>query len=133
MTGHLSAEEIAVDLEIPRSLDVMSTRNVVSVAHDCAIGDGAERYHIYFVQQGDDGPIKIGKAKGLAARVASLQCANPTPLRLLAHFSAAGAVETALHKHFRRYRVRGEWFEPAAPILAYIERVKNRRSWRITP
>lgn len=76
---------------------------------------------VYFVQQGASGPIKIGKAANVAARIASLQTANPYPLTLLG--TAAGGIEREreLHERFAADRLHGEWFAPSLALLDFIE------------
>jgi hypothetical protein len=76
---------------------------------------------IYFVQVGEDGPIKIGRAHSPRSRLASLQTASPVPLRLLGQFDGNARDERHLHRLFAHVRLRGEWFEPSAALLAVIK------------
>lgn len=73
---------------------------------------------IYFIQSGDDGPIKIGRCKsGLAEkRLADLQIGNPVELSLLGTIIGDRTTEMSLHGRFARLRVRGEWFVNAPEI-----------------
>lgn len=121
--SHLSAADIASDLGISgwKARAVADARNAVSLAHQRALGPGARMRRIYFIQQGTSGPIKIGQAIDVEKRLLLLQCGNPQPLRLLVWFGAAAAVEAALHKHFRKHRLRGEWFRPTNEILVYVD------------
>ena len=74
---------------------------------------------VYFVQCGDDGPIKIGKSSGdMKRRLGELQVGNPVELRLLV--SIPGDVEQAMHMRFARQRIRGEWFRPDPVLLAFV-------------
>lgn len=63
----------------------------------------------YFIQQGDDGPVKIGIANNPAQRLERLQCGNPEPLygRVL----IPGNHERELHKRYAEKKIRGEWFD----------------------
>lgn len=73
----------------------------------------------YFIQVGEDGPIKIGKTSGLAeSRLADLQIGNPRKLRLLA---VTDECERCLHRQFAHLRGQGEWHEPGPDLIAYIE------------
>lgn len=97
----------------------------------CRSGDRAEptvASRVYFVQSAEGGPVKIGRSADPSARVASLQTANAHPLRVLATMPGGAAVERTLHRLFERHRVRpdGEWFHPAAEVLAFIRELGGR-------
>lgn len=77
-------------------------------------------YYIYFVQEGQDGPIKIGVAKQPADRVRQLQGANSRPLILRGVKTGFVKDERALHKKLDAFRIRGEWFSPEPEVLAEI-------------
>lgn len=83
---------------------------------------------VYFVQAAAGGPVKIGRSADPLARVASLQTANPEHLRVLATMPGGAAVERALHRMFEAHRVRpgGEWFRPAAEVLAFVRELGGR-------
>lgn len=65
---------------------------------------------IYFIRAGDDGPVKIGMARDVAARLASLRSAHWLPLRVLRTLEGGRLVERRLHRHYAASRLRGEWF-----------------------
>lgn len=100
-----------------------------------------KRNFVYFIQQGTDGPIKIGSSVDPQARLRALQTANPHPLRLLAKAPGDVRDERALHERFSEHRINGclEWFSPAPDLLAHIrhanrpDRRHGRREWRPTP
>lgn len=75
---------------------------------------------IYFIQVGDDGPVKIGLADDPYRRLVALQCASPFELRLLGGFEGGRGEELKLHKMFAHARIRGEWFEPTEELLAFV-------------
>lgn len=81
----------------------------------------ARETFVYFVQQGDGGPVKIGVAKDPRNRLADLQVGSPYPLRLLCVFRTIVAYESELHRTLRDYRLSGEWFEPHPLILGIAE------------
>lgn len=62
----------------------------------------------YVVRAGSDGPIKIGRSKDPANRIATLQTACAEQLVIL-HLSPFD-IEAELHQRLDRWRVRGEWF-----------------------
>lgn len=73
---------------------------------------------VYFVQMGDDGPIKIGFSSVIERRVSHMQNGNPYPLRLLRTMPGGPADERKLHHRFARWRLQGEWFEPTPELVA---------------
>jgi len=79
---------------------------------------------IYFIQRGEDGPIKIGQtSKDPQTRVAALQIGSAEPLRLLGFFRSK---ESKIHEMFREHRMSGEWFRPHPEILTFIEAKTSR-------
>lgn len=84
--------------------------------------------HVYFVQQGNSGAIKIGCSKNPNQRLEHLQTAHSEPLRLLTCAPGTQQQERALHDRFAHLRVSGEWFRPGDDLLAYIRLVTDRRS-----
>ena len=80
---------------------------------------------IYFIQVGDDGPIKIGYASRVSTRIGALQVSNPAPLRLLASTRGELDDEARVHRKFAEHRLRGEWFSPVPEILAFCETLER--------
>lgn len=81
---------------------------------------------IYFIQQGQDGPVKIGMSRQPFQRLEALQAANPDQLYLIAIVTATfDCSETRLHKQFAKDRIRGEWFAPSSALLDWIDRHFN--------
>jgi excisionase family DNA binding protein len=79
------------------------------------------KHCVYFIQDGEGGPIKIGTTGDLYSRLDSLQTANARNLKLLGYQTGGYGVERALHDKFDRSKIRGEWFEPSDEILEYIK------------
>jgi hypothetical protein len=71
---------------------------------------------VYFVQQGELGPIKIGFSKSVKTRLADLQTANPHKLRLLYSHPGDEDFERLLHTHLNEHRLQGEWFKPSDAV-----------------
>ena len=65
---------------------------------------------IYFIQAGENKPIKIGWTNSIAGRYKHLQAANYEKLIILHLFEGNKQVETMLHHKARKYHIRGEWF-----------------------
>jgi len=79
--------------------------------------------HIYFMRRADGiGPIKIGCSKWQASRLKTMQVWSPHLLEIVITVPGDFADEKRLHNQFSMHRLHGEWFEPAAPLLALIAR-----------
>ncbi len=76
---------------------------------------------IYFIQQNDNGPIKIGYTNNdIASRLYELQSANPVKLKILGSFPGGPKDEKEIHKKFKKYKLLGEWFSPDEELIEYI-------------
>lgn len=75
----------------------------------------ARQHKTYFIQRGDDGPIKIGRTTDVTKRLAALSTACAEPLHVLGVMD--GNHETRLHRKFAAHRIRAEWFAPVPEIL----------------
>ena len=83
-------------------------------------GDPVGLPKVYFIQAGDDGPIKIGHAMSPHARIWDLQAGNHVRLRLLAEIPGTEAAERAAHEAFSGQRIRGEWFRNEPPLSTFV-------------
>ncbi|HEY1956720.1 MAG TPA: GIY-YIG nuclease family protein [Polyangiaceae bacterium] len=81
----------------------------------------AREDYVYFLQEGVDGPIKIGHGRCPDRRLRGCQSGNPRELRLLGYRPGYRRDERTLHLRFKRLRIRGEWFQPADELLAFIK------------
>lgn len=82
---------------------------------------------LYFIREGEDGPIKIGIAESPERRRHGLQGGNPRRLHILkslpaGHFGAAIATERRWHRAFAAERLEGEWFRACDRLLEAISR-----------
>lgn len=73
---------------------------------------------VYAIRSGDF--VKIGRSGNIKARLAELQAAHPTTLRLVAVLSHDPAEEPHFHRRLQRFRVRGEWFQLRGELLDLI-------------
>lgn len=76
---------------------------------------------IYFIQCGDNGPIKIGLSENVKKRLGALQAANPYQLHLLGVMDGDAAEERMLHVRFGLFRVRGEWYRSHQRLRRFID------------
>lgn len=122
-------DEVRVRLRTPEEIAAREqterVRRAVEVPRSTRI---TAKPHVYFVQQGNSGAIKIGCSKNPNQRLEHLQTAHSEPLRLLTCAPGTQQQERALHDRFAHLRVSGEWFRPGDDLLAYIRLVTDRRS-----
>lgn len=85
------------------------------------------RRWVYFIQEGEDGPIKIGCTKGLQGRLDQLQTGHARKLHLRASFEGGREQERELHARFAEHRLQGEWFMPAPALLSHIAALNGRK------
>lgn len=78
---------------------------------------------VYFVQMGEDGPVKIGRTEGDPLyRLGDLQTGSPYSLHLLGVIPVCFYYEeTGLHRHFRHHAMRGEWFASGGDLIRFVE------------
>jgi hypothetical protein len=83
---------------------------------------------VYFIQDGENGPIKIGLSNEPDKRIGKLQTGNPRELFLRHVIPGDRAVEHQLHDRFEPARVRGEWFgrEYLPVIVAFAGGMAHR-------
>jgi hypothetical protein len=90
--------------------DVVSCHNLMPLKHTrmpkC----------VYFIQQGDTGPIKIGTTTEFKKRFTSIRSVNIF-VRVLGIMVGGRKEEQQLHKRFSAYRIEGEWFHPVDEIM----------------
>jgi hypothetical protein len=71
---------------------------------------------IYFVQCGNAGSIKIGWARDPERRIAQLQTAQPSPLKMIGVLPGTQKAEREVQAMFAHGRMRGEWFKRSAVL-----------------
>lgn len=79
---------------------------------------------IYFVQHGEDGPIKIGyvgKEESFQRRLSLLQIGNPVELHPLGIMDGSQDDERVMHNRFGDFWIKNEWFIPVRVIVSFIE------------
>lgn len=81
---------------------------------------------VYFVRRKADpaGPIKIGFTRKIESRLAQLNAAYEGGVDLLACCDGGAQLEGSLHRRLEEYRLDGEWFQPAPPVLEAMHEAK---------
>lgn len=87
---------------------------------------GSKVHYVYFILNRDSHAIKIGRARDIQKRLATLQTASPAELELLKAVQVrtefqSQQLEIILHSKFRHLRIRGEWFRAEPDLLRCIE------------
>lgn len=75
---------------------------------------------IYFIQ--DEVFIKIGFTTDINSRFSSIKGHNPRDLVLLGTVEGGMAEEAILHRRFKKFRHRYEWFNATDELLAWINK-----------
>jgi hypothetical protein len=85
-----------------------------------------ERNRVYFVATPHH--VKIGVAVRVDGRIESLQCGCPYQMSHLGDIAGSYAFEKWLHKLFRRYHERGEWFRLTNEVhVAIVEGCRHAK------
>ena len=74
---------------------------------------------VYFIQAGENGPVKIGFSAKPSLRFNKVAADNPEVIRVLGIMDGGKDVEREIHDRFAAHRQRGEWFAPDAGIVAF--------------
>jgi hypothetical protein len=86
-----------------------------------------EKGILYFIQQSNDGPIKIGITENLESRLSQLQTSNPYPLIVIhtieLEISKLKKFENFFHSLFEHHRISGEWYSPKPFVKKKIAEV----------
>jgi len=80
---------------------------------------------IYFIQCGNT--IKIGITSDVEKRLNDLQVANPVKLKVLLTLRGTNQDERILHRRFRKYLIRGEWYKKCKALDDEIKQLKKTR------
>lgn len=83
---------------------------------------------LYFIREGKDGPIKIGRGNP-EARVKTLQIGNPRRLWIMGIVEDSGFTEAFWHAAFIASRMIGEWFRPSPHLLEAIRCALKGADW----
>jgi hypothetical protein len=106
----VSIEPIAID-----DIELALRAAAVEIAFDRI--KEAESDHLYVIQAGTDGPVKIGRSVCPGARLAQLQTGSPVRLHLLRTYCRQGHREHIMHRWLAPLHVAGEWFQRSSILI----------------
>ena len=76
---------------------------------------------IYFIQCGENGPIKIGQTGDVEKRISQLQTGCPYELKLLWTYHGNSWKEEEVHEALEAENIRGEWFHPSSNVFDFMK------------
>jgi len=80
--------------------------------------------YVYLIEAKTESMVKIGAANDVFSRLSDLQMGSFVKLDLVVAFPNSGwCQEKRLHRRFRKWRVRGEWFRFAPEIRDLAEKI----------
>jgi len=84
---------------------------------------------VYFARSMGHGVVKIGKARDVHNRIATLGAANPG-IRYIGCIASPEPydLEYDLHQRFKKYHIQGEWFKYSEELKNFIDQ-KARKKW----
>lgn len=83
--------------------------------------------YLYFIQAGDNGPIKIGVSSRVETRLRSLQTAHYEKLTCIKKTATKidpYKIEKEIHRIFSRFRINGEWYSPDKYLTFFISSIR---------
>jgi len=84
---------------------------------------------IYFIQSGNNGPIKIGYTdKEVKSRLSSMQTGNPLQIIVLGTIYGFQDEEKDLHEIFKNYKMDREWFYPHPYFIQCVDSIINKKT-----
>lgn len=112
-----------------RRYNIRASREIDRYAFEHAItGPGYDpRTWVYFIQMPTAKHVKIGFAKNVKSRLATIQNGNPERLTLLCRVRGDAMMERLLHTYFRQYRLEGEWFRWNPLLDEAVNHITRRR------
>jgi DNA phosphorothioation-dependent restriction protein DptG len=78
-----------------------------------------DKRYVYFVKS-ESGHIKIGSSNNVKRRMAIMRTDCPFKIKLLGKMAIGEFTECQIHKIFKRFRYRGEWFIETIEIIEFI-------------
>lgn len=125
-------------VEAPKGRGMMSNRelDIAEASKRNGLADMRDKYgrfvlidlwsakgcsYIYFIQSGENGPVKIGRSANPCRRIQDLKRYQSDELRFLGVFFGPSVMESVMHHVLSKDRLEGEWFRPSEDVLAMAE------------
>lgn len=88
--------------------------------------------YVYFISNATQSVVKIGVANKPVKRLKTFQTGNHEELIILRviklpNRNTAFQLESALHKKFKKYHIRGEWFKLSETLVEFIENYQAQK------
>ena len=79
---------------------------------------------VYFIQAGENGPIKIGASSVPEMHLDRLQQGNHEELRLIAVIPGERSLEKKVRADLKAFELGRKWFHATDEVLNYIEKIR---------
>ena len=79
---------------------------------------------VYFIQAGDNGPIKIGTSSVPEMHIDRLQQGNHEELRLIAEIPGERSLEKKVRADLKAFELGRKWFHATDEVLNYIKKIQ---------
>jgi Meiotically up-regulated gene 113 len=92
------------------------------------VSDGVEVLRYVYLMRADNGVYKVGRSRRVETRAHEVSASLPYDVELIHEYrtSIYFELEKALHDHFARWRVRGEWFKlPEDQVARFPETARE--------
>lgn len=84
----------------------------------------AARGFVYFIRFDRTKRLKIGYTTKLGERLRTIENTNGERGSLCALLIGSTSLEAKAHNHFRRWRLKGEWFDHTSECAAHVEQFR---------
>jgi hypothetical protein len=78
--------------------------------------------YIYIIKANPDSTYKIGRTTNVQARISTIQTGNHNDIKIVEtfEFSKCSMLENIIHRKYKPYKLRGEWFNFTDDILEQL-------------
>ena len=80
---------------------------------------------VYFIQAGNNGPIKIGVSSVPQMHLDRLQQGNHEELRLIAEIPGERSLEQKVQADLKAFELERKWFHATNEVLDYIKKIQE--------
>ena len=80
---------------------------------------------VYFIQAGNNGPIKIGVSSVPQMHLDRLQQGNHEELRLIAEIPGERSLEQKVQADLKAFELERKWFHATDEVLDYIKKIQE--------